>query len=82
MTQTLRNQRGQGLIEYLLVVALMGVAAISVLRVVSKNTRANFATISNALQGREERAQTQRAGESTYESRDMSDFMKGVAADE
>jgi Flp pilus assembly pilin Flp len=34
----LKNKKGQGLIEYLIVVSLMAVATITVVRVVSQNT--------------------------------------------
>jgi Flp pilus assembly pilin Flp len=75
----LKSQKGQGLIEYLLIVALMSVAAIAVLRVVSTNIRAQFANVSNAIQGKENKARTQDVEKSMFETKDMSDFMNGAA---
>jgi Flp pilus assembly pilin Flp len=45
------NEKGQGLVEYLVLVCLVAVAAIGVVSVVGQNIKARYATISSALRG-------------------------------
>lgn len=72
------NQRGQGLVEYLILVALMGVATIAVVRVMGQAVQSRFATITHALQG-EKKTKKVQVEESNYKKRDLSDFMDGVS---
>ncbi len=72
-----RNQRGQGLIEYLIIVALMGVAAIAIVRTMGEAVSSRFATITHALQG-DKRSVKTRVDESTYKKKDMGNFFDGV----
>ena len=72
------NSRGQGLVEYLIIVALMAVAAIGVMRVVSQNMRAQFATVANAIRGSGGKVDGQAVTKTQFESHDMSDFMQGA----
>ena len=80
--QILRNSRGQGLVEYLIVVSLMAVAALGVMRILSQNTRAQFANVANAIQGKESKARIDKVQESYYSNRDLSDFFNGAAKSE
>ncbi len=43
------NQKGQSLVEYLVIVAFVGVASIAVMRALGANISINLANISNAL---------------------------------
>jgi pilus assembly protein Flp/PilA len=71
----MRNQRGQSLIEYLIVVALMGVATIGVMRVLSQTVTTRFANVALAIQGKAPgKAHVESVNESVYKKRDMSDF--------
>jgi pilus assembly protein Flp/PilA len=47
----LLNQRGQGLIEYLILVALIAVGTISVVKVFGKTITAQYAELNNAMGG-------------------------------
>jgi pilus assembly protein Flp/PilA len=47
----LRNQRGQGLTEYIVIVALIAIATLGVISVLSQNVRALFAAASGSLGG-------------------------------
>lgn len=76
--KAVRNQRGQGLIEYLIIVALMGVATIAIVRVMGEVVSKRFAGISAALQG-QTKNQTATINESTYKKRDLGDFLNGVS---
>ena len=72
------NQRGQGLIEYLIVVALIAVATIGVVRVVGQAVATRFASVSQALQGKNKRYAVDAIDENLLKRRDMGTFMNGV----
>lgn len=76
-----RNQKGQSLVEYLLLVALMAIGTIGVLRVLNKTVQVNFANVTSALQGGPaKRAQHEKIEDSDFKKKDMGDFMHGAAA--
>jgi Flp pilus assembly pilin Flp len=76
------RQSGQGLIEYIILVALVAVAAISFVRVFQHNLNIQLANIANSLSGKEVR---QRKGEvipSDFEKKDFGNFMNGATSRE
>lgn len=73
----LKNQNGQGMVEYLIIVALIAVATIGIVRVIGQNTSAQFANIAYALQGKEGTARKEQVRERDFKKRDLSDFMDG-----
>ena len=80
MHSKFKNQRGQGLIEYLIIVALIAVAGISVVGLMGRNIRVQFAKVSTAIQGKKsEDIQTYDVRKMDHDSRDLSDFFKGTA---
>ena len=76
------GQKGQGLIEYLILIALMGVATIGVIRVLNQTIKSRFATAIYALQGSSKKAKTESVKETHYKKTDLSDFMTGAASKE
>ena len=76
------GKSGQGLIEYLILVALMGVATIGVIRVLNQTVKARFAGAIYALQGKPKKVKTESLKEQDYKKSDMSDFMNGAASNE
>jgi pilus assembly protein Flp/PilA len=76
----IQNQKGQGLIEYLVLVCLIAVGSMAVIRVVGKNVRVQFANISRALGGQDEALQADKVSADDYSKRDFSDFMKGAGS--
>ena len=74
------NQRGQGLIEYLILVALMAVATIGIVRALNQTINAQFADVIYALQGSQKRAKTETLNDSVYKKKDFSNFMNGAAS--
>ena len=50
----IRNRRGQGLTEYIIIVALVAIAAIGIVNIFGQQLRAQFATIVAAMAGREQ----------------------------
>ncbi len=80
MRKTLNNQRGQGLVEYLIIVAIMAIATIGIMRVVGQNTSAQFANIAYALQGKDSSARKEQVQARDFKKKDLSDFMNGAAS--
>lgn len=72
------NQRGQGLIEYLILVALMGVATISVVSALNQAVKTKFASSIYAIQGVKKKAAIETLDEKEYQQSDLSDFMNGA----
>ena len=79
-TQATKKQKGQGLIEYLILVALMGVATIGVIRVLNQTIKARFASAVYALQGKIKKVKTDSLKEQDYKKSDLSNFMNGAAS--
>ncbi len=77
---TLRNNRGQSLIEYLVLVCLIAVGSMAVVRVVGKNVRVQFANVSRALGGQSQALESEKVSASDYSKRDFSDFMTGTGS--
>ncbi len=75
-----RKQRGQGLIEYLILVALMGVASIGVIRILNQTIKSRFASAVYALQGKPKKAKMESLKAQDYQKSDLSDFMNGAAS--
>lgn len=79
MFQPIRNNRGQGLIEYVILVALVGVATIGMVRVLQKSVKVNLANVVHALQSDGKRRESfERVSEDDVRKSDFSDFMNGA----
>ncbi len=76
----LSNERGQGLIEYLIVVALIAVATIGVMRFVGQSVSSKFAEIGYALDGKKKTVAIDQPDDSVLKKRDLGDFINGVSA--
>ena len=72
-----RGVRGQGLMEYLILVCLIAVAGITVVSTVGKNLREQYANISKALQ-KKDKVKLTDVEASSYQARGMDDFMDGA----
>lgn len=77
-SQILRNQRGQGLVEYLIIVSLVAVATISVMRVVGQSVQVKFAKVAESL-GATVSSEIKEATvtETNWKKKDLRDFMTG-----
>lgn len=74
-----KNQNGQGLIEYLIIVALMAVATMGIMRVMSQTVSAKFAKVTQELQGGSSvEVQYDKVEQSDFKKKDMSDFFNGA----
>lgn len=74
------NSKGQGLIEYLIIVALVAVATIGIVRVVGQNVSVQYANISRALGGESYQVKAEKADEKLYKKKDLSDFLQNAGA--
>ena len=75
----MNNQRGQTLIEYLIIVALVGVGSIALMRAVSQNINSRFADVVHALGGTVEGGrEAAEVSSNMYRKRDMKDFVNGT----
>ena len=73
-----KNQRGQGLIEYLIILALMGAATIGITIKLNQTVRRQFVNVIYSLQGGEpRRAHRVQIYESDQSRRDFSNFLNG-----
>lgn len=75
----LRNQKGQSLIEYMVIVALMAVATMGVMRVLSQTTSGKLASITQSLQGGKANisVEFEKIEASDIRKKDMGDFFRG-----
>lgn len=79
-----KNQanKGQSLIEYLILVALMAIASIGIVKVLGQNLQGQFARVAHALKGEDRRPQLKRINKGYYKQRDLSDFFDEAANEE
>ncbi len=81
-SQPIQNQRGQTLIEYLIIVALVGVGSIALMRAVSQNINTRFADVVHALGGTVEGTrEAAKVTANAYRKRDLKDFVNGTVTD-
>lgn len=73
-------QGGQSLVEYLILVALMGVATIGIIRTLQGALNSRYASVIHSLQGSSRRAEIVPINESDLKRRDLGDFMNGAAS--
>lgn len=76
----LRNSRGQSLIEYVILVALVGVATMGMVRLLQKSIKVNLANVVHAMQSDGRRREShERVSNDDVRKSDFSDFMNGAA---
>ncbi|MFN7454945.1 MAG: Flp family type IVb pilin [Pseudobdellovibrionaceae bacterium] len=74
----IKNQKGQSLVEYLILVALIAVGSIGLVRAIGQNLNVRYAKVVESLGGSvegEKRADA--VTESMYKKKDLRDFMNG-----
>ena len=75
----IRNQRGQGLIEYVILVALIGVASMGMVRLLQKNLKVNVANVISALApNHTKRFKYEHVQDSDLRKSDFSNFLSGA----
>lgn len=77
----IKNKRGQGLVEYLIIVSIMAIGTMAIMRVMNQTVQAKFAKITQTLQGTESVSiRTESINENDFKKRDMSDFFHGASS--
>lgn len=72
------NQNGQSLVEYLIILALVGVSSIAIMKAVGNNISVQFAQISKALGGEVNgNLKASAVSQNMYEKKDLKNFFKG-----
>ena len=74
----LKSQKGQGLLEYLILVCLMAVACIGVIRSINHVVNSKFIEIDYALRGARKEMPKDSVDENLAKKRDLSNFLNGV----
>jgi Flp pilus assembly pilin Flp len=75
---SIKNQRGQSLVEYLIIMALVAVGTMAVMRSVGQNIKVQFTHVIQALGGKVEgRAEAETVSKSMYQRSDLKTFMRG-----
>lgn len=82
LKNSINNQNGQALIEYLILVALMAIATIGVVRSVNHVVNSKFIEIDYALRGVHKNIKEDPVNEALAKKRDFSNFLNGVASHE
>ncbi len=75
------SEKGQSLVEYLIIVALMAVASIGVMKILGQNVQAQFARVVHALKGSDRKPRLQNVNAGSYKQKDLSNFFDGAATD-
>ncbi len=76
---SLLNKKGQGLIEYLMLVSLLAVATLGVVRVVGHNLSKKYENINRALgASKKTELKAENAPDSFIEQKDLSNFLDGA----
>ncbi|NBY20869.1 hypothetical protein EBQ74_11660 [bacterium] len=70
------NNRGQGLVEYLILLCLVTVSSIAVVSIVGQNIKAQYAKISNAITGKGAQVPMSQAHSESYKIRGMDDYFE------
>jgi hypothetical protein len=72
------QSKGQGLVEYLIIVSIVAVGAIGIVKVISQNMRFHFTQIAESLGSHApERPQKGEIRKTHFESKDFSNFWEG-----
>ena len=77
---TLKNQKGQGLVEYLIIVSLVAVVTMVIMRPLGQQLKAKFADIARAMGATVEgNINNARISSASLKKNDMKDFMQGAS---
>ncbi len=75
----LKNQNGQGMVEYLIIICLVAVGTIGIVRVVGQNVAVQYSNIAKALgSGDDRQFKAGRIEDHMYKKKDLGDFLHGA----
>lgn len=76
----MKRNKGQSLIEYLIIVALMAIATLGVVRLLQHTVSVKIGHVIQALQGKTKKFQVEAVDESDLRKKDLGNFMNGSAS--
>ena len=76
-----QNNRGQSLIEYLIIVAVIAIGSIAIIRSLGQTVYVRFANITNALQQKDSQINMTPITADQYRKKGLDDFFKGAASE-
>ena len=74
----LKNKRGQSLVEYLVIVAIIAIGSIAIVRSLGETIYVRFANITNALQNNEKEIKVDAVKSEDYQKKGLDNFFKGA----
>jgi len=74
LEKVLKNESGQGMTEYIIIVALIAIAAIGVVTLFGDNIRDMFGAAGSAMSGKEDASRSMEKHDNTATHKDMNDF--------
>ena len=74
IAKKLRRNRGQGMTEYIIIVALIAIAAIAVISLFGDNIRQLFGASANALSGQAVNANNGQTANTSVQKKNLSNF--------
>ena len=78
-SKLVKNSRGQGMIEYMILVALIAIGTIGVVKVVGQNVGKQFENINRGLGAKKtQKLQLDNASDGQTNRKDLSNFMDGA----
>ena len=78
MLKNIKSQKGQGMVEYLIIVAIVAVGAMTTIRHLSHTTNGKFSQITTSLQGGAAgQVRFEKLKPEHYKKKDMSNFFRG-----
>lgn len=77
--KSLKNNKGQSLVEYMIIVALMAISTMGIMRVLSQTTSGKLASITQSLQGGKAHIEVkfEKINQSDIRKKDMGNFFRG-----
>tara|TARA_B100001248_G_scaffold224187_1_gene181280 strand:+ start:7458 stop:7904 length:447 start_codon:yes stop_codon:yes gene_type:complete len=79
----IQNNKGQGLTEYIILVALLAVASLGIVRLLGKTMQTQLSNITHAVAGtgKEVKTENLRIDRDLYRKKDMGTFMQGASSE-
>ena len=75
-SNTIKNRRGQGLIEYLIIVSIMAVSTIGIISLMGQTMKAKFGSITSSLQGKTQKLGPTNVDPNLYQKSDLGNFFE------
>lgn len=72
------KKKGQGMTEYLIIVALIAVTAIGITTITSNHIKVGFGRIAKALQGQQDAGRYEQVTDDLMNNKDMGEFTDNV----